>query len=290
MCAKTATLEAGHIVPAFVWRWLIKTAALPYVRTAEEPNRRLQDGWKRHWLCRACEDQIGRFEKAFSEELFPLVVTEKKAPYGYGPWLSRFIASIAWRTLLLYSERGESFEFLRPEHRALVPQALERWRAFVLGEADTPGVHELHFISLGVLADYQGDRILPPNFNRYLLRTIELHITGGPSQALVYIKMGSAVAVGFIQPPPPDDWVGTRVALGEGQVGGSITVPIQFLDYLIERAEKVRGSMQDRSPRQREKIQKELLANPDRAASSETMRAMQADVERFGIKRVFRPS
>src|SRR5207244_8850912 len=39
--------------------WLKDTAALPFFRTGAKPNMRMQDGWKRHWLCRACEDRSG---------------------------------------------------------------------------------------------------------------------------------------------------------------------------------------------------------------------------------------
>lgn len=286
MCSKTAPLEAGHIMPAFAYRWLKDTAASPYLRSGENPNLRVQDGWKRHWFCRACEDQIGRFEKAFAEELFPLVVAQRPVPYRHGPWLSRFVASVALRTLMLHAERS-GFDFLTPEQQALVPEALEHWRAFVHDEADNPGIHELHFIPMGMLADFRGDKRLPPNFNRYLMRAIEIHVARGTDVAFVYVKMGPAVALGSIQPPPPDTWAGTRVVIGDGQVGGRMELPGEFLDYLIDRAEKVRASQRARSARQMEKVRQALLANPDRAAASETLRALQADVERFGVEQVF---
>ncbi len=188
---------------------------------------------------------------------------------------------------MLHGERGEAFDFFSPEQKALVPKALEHWRAFVHDEAETPGIHELHLTPMAMLADYQGDRTLPPNFNRYLMRTIEIHVAARPSEAFVFVKMGPAVALGFVQPPPSDTWVGTAVALEDGQVGGKMAVPVQFLDYLIERAEKVRALMRARSVRQMEKVREAFLANPDRAAASETFRAIQADVERFGIEQVF---
>jgi hypothetical protein len=214
-------------------------------------------------------------------------VTEQPVPYRHGPWLPRFVASVAWRTVMLYSELGELFDFFTPEQKALLPQAVEHWRAFVHSEADTPGIHELHFIPLGVLADFQGDKTLPPNINRYTLRAIEIHVASGGTQAFAFVKMGPAVALGFIQPPPPDRWIGTRVALGDGQVGGRMTMPVQFLDYFIERAERVRGSQRRRSARQREKVRQAFRSNLDRFATSETFRAVQADVDSFGVEQVF---
>jgi hypothetical protein len=287
MCLRPGVLEAGHVVPAFVYRWLKDTAATPYLRTGDDPNLRSQDGWKRHWFCRDCENQIGRFERAFAEDLFPLVVTEQPAPYRHGPWLSRFVASVAWRAVMLISEQ-ESFGFLTPEQRALLPEAFEHWRAFVRGDAATPAVHELHFLPLWIVAEYQGDRALPPNINRYTLRSIEVHMAGRPSEAFVFVKMGPALMLGFIQPPLPEIWQGTRVALGDGQVGGRMATSVQFLDYYNSRAEKMRELQRRRSPRQQQKIKEAYEAYGDRAAGSETFRAMDADVARFGVERVFR--
>ncbi len=287
MCSKVGPLEAGHILPSFVYRWLKDTSATGYLRTGENPNLRIQDGVKRHWFCRDCENQMSRAEKAFAEELFPLVVGERPAPYPHGPWLSRFIASVAWRTVMLFSERRDAFDYFTAEQEALLPAAFERWRAFVHGEAETPNVHEPHFMPMGLMADYQSDRALPTNINRYTMRSIEIHVASGATHAFAFVKMGPAVAIGFIQPPPPDMWVGTCVTLGDGQVGGRMVVPVQFLDYIIERASKLRSAQRRRSPRQDEKIRKAFEKNLDRAAASETFRVIDADVARFGVERVF---
>jgi hypothetical protein len=288
MCWKSVPLERSHIVPALIIRWLKETAALPsYLRTGANPNMRVQDGWRRRLLCRECEDAIGRFERPFAEQLFPLIVTEAPVPYAHGPWLSRLVASLAWRTLTLFVERGMTFDFLTTEQRGFVHRALEHWRAFVRGEANTPRDHELHFVPLSGIAEYRGTLTLPANFNRYIMRAIEIDVTGRDREALVYVKMGPAVALGFIQQPEPDTWRGTRVALGDGHVGGTMGLPGQFLDYLIRRAEAIEAAQHKRSPRQREKAREAFLANPDRAAASETMRALRADVEMFGAERVW---
>jgi hypothetical protein len=67
-------------------------------------------------------------------------------------------------------------------------------------------------------------------------------------------------------------------------------IPIQFLDYYIEQAKKAQVSPRDLSARQMEKGRKEFEANMDRAAASETLRALNADVATFGVKRVFSSS
>ncbi len=231
---------------------------------------------------------MGRFERAFSEGLFPLVVNEEPVPYRHGPWLLRFLASLAWRTVMLYSEESDAFPYFTPEQKAQIPRALEHWRAFVHGEADTPGIHELHFLPMGTLGEgTRLDRPLPPNMNFYTLRGVESHVASNSVQAFAFVKMGPAVCLGFIQPPPPGSWIGTKVALGEGQVGGHMGMSRDFLDYFIERAKRVRQAVAGRSARQNAKIKISIAENMGRAAASGTFRALEADVKRFGADRVF---
>ncbi len=60
-----------------------------------------------------------------------------------------------------------------------------------------------------------------------------------------------------------------------------------MLNYLIDRAEKMDMLNKRRSARQKEKIQQAIRANPDAFAASKTNRAIAADIETFGIERVF---
>jgi hypothetical protein len=287
MCGAEGPLDLGHIIPAFVYRWLKDSSATGFLRDGLTPNLRVQDGWRRYWFCRRCEDAMSRVERLFADNLFPLVVGDAPVPYAHGPWLSRFLASVVLRVLMLYSEQDDAFEFFTAEQRALVPQALEHWRAFVHGAADTPGSHDLHFLPTGVLAHYDGKFNLPPNFNRYLLLSTEMHVASNTAQAFVYAKMGPALVFGLIQPPPADQWVGTRVALGDGHVGGKMGLSVSVLEYLIDRAEKMHMASKQWSARQEEKIAQTMRANPQRTAASKTLRAIVADVEMFGADRVF---
>jgi hypothetical protein len=286
MCCNVRLLVEGHIVPSFVYRWLKETSATGFLRTGENPNIRKQDGWKRYWFCRECEDQMGRFEKPFSNQLFPLLTTDQPGPYRYGPWLSRFAATVAWRTVLLYMERADAFELFTTEQKALLPSALEHWRAFARGEAETPGMHELHFIPMGLIKSFRGPTTPQPNL-RYAMRAIEIHVASTTTQAFAYVKMGPAVVLGFIQPPTPNNWVGTCISLRNDQLARQMSVPAPFVEYFMERAARVLASERQLSPRQRDKINRAIEAHIERAADSETTRAMEADVRMFGMGQVF---
>ncbi len=58
LCEQAAPLEVGHIVPAFVVKWVKQTSATGYLRLGASPNRREQDGFKVPLLCGACEDRF----------------------------------------------------------------------------------------------------------------------------------------------------------------------------------------------------------------------------------------
>ncbi len=97
---------------------------------------------------------------------------------------------------------------------------------------------------------------------------------------------GPAIVLGFIQPPPPGNWVGTQVALGDGQTALKMGLPVPFIEYLMDRAARVLASERARSARQQDKINRALEANEARAAASESIRAMDADVRMFGVEQV----
>jgi len=63
----------------------------------------------------------------------------------------------------------------------------------------------------------------------------------------------------------------------------------RVLEYLFERAENVHVLNKRRSARQEQKIVQAMRANPERFAASKTHRAFAADIEQFGIERVFPP-
>ncbi len=46
LCEKTAELQLSHILPGAFFKWLKKTSSTGFLRFAEVPNKRVQDGFK----------------------------------------------------------------------------------------------------------------------------------------------------------------------------------------------------------------------------------------------------
>src|SRR5215218_5809961 len=69
-CEQQKELQLSHVIPRFVIKWLRDTSATGHVRASHTPNLRVQDGWKARMLCWDCEQMFGTWEKAFAEEAF----------------------------------------------------------------------------------------------------------------------------------------------------------------------------------------------------------------------------
>jgi hypothetical protein len=157
----------------------------------------------------------------------------------YDRWLLKFCASVSWRVLLMMKENGYLKDFNDTQHEA-VDAALRTWAAFLLGETPNPGRFEQHMIVFDAIdADGTGQQSMPPNFNRYLLRTVDLDAVRSDSTAFVLSKMGKFFVLGFIHAKYPRQWVGTKINANSGALNISdYAVPRQFGDYLFEEARR----------------------------------------------------
>jgi hypothetical protein len=98
LCQRPRELRDSHILPAFVFRWLKDTSATGFMRFADEPNRRAQDGITTRLLCDECEGRLGVWERAFANDLFYPYVENSSLRVRCGTWLLKFCASVSWRS------------------------------------------------------------------------------------------------------------------------------------------------------------------------------------------------
>lgn len=212
LCLSEADLQESHILPAFVFRWLKKTGGP--VRNGSNMNRRVQDGTKIDLLCLRCETNFSRFEKQFASQIFRPLTEEQFLEFSYDAWLLKFCVSISWR-LLIFIEKTEGFSNLSKENQDLAKNALETWRLFLMGERPHPGRHEQHLFPTGPIVDSNAPNV-PPNINRYLLRSVEWHVRFEKDTALTLAKMGPVAIVGLVQ-MPKFKWEGSKVHVKVGR-------------------------------------------------------------------------
>lgn len=280
LCGSGGPLCESHIIPGFVFDWLLESSATGYMRFGPAPNLRVQDGIKQRLLCEGCEGLLGVWEGETARCVFRPYHSDTSAVMSYGPWLAKFCASVCWRVLFVF--RGLGIKNFSDSQNSLASEALRTWGNFMRDRAPNPGRFELHLLPVDLIADATGSE-LPPNMNRYLARAVEMNAVSSNKSAFVYAKLCKLILVGFVQMPNPREWVGTRVAMKHGVIRPDRRgAPSGFGQYLADRARKMAALQATMSARQKGKISTTMRADVDRAAASESFEAMSQDVWMFG--------
>ncbi len=141
LCQRKADLQRSHIVPAFVFRCLKSLSISGSLRSGMVPNRTIQDGPKRPWLCCDCEGRLSGWETCFAQQVFHPILTGGADTLSYSSWMALFCASLCWRTLKLAHLEGKN-SFLQPGRGELAEKALHHWREFMFGRELEPGKFE----------------------------------------------------------------------------------------------------------------------------------------------------
>lgn len=244
-----------------------------------------QDGWKPKLLCHECEQRFGGWEKTFSERVFVPYHEGTSQAFRYGPWMAKFAASVSWRVLTLY-KLGGLLEDFPQEMKEAADAAMERWRGFLLGRENRLGPFEQHVLLLdSIKSTTVPSDEMPPNINRYLLRSVDLHVAYTDESEIVYAKMGRFLLIGFVRMPEARKlWKNTKLHIGGGALLAKEdrSVPEFMLDLLHDRARGMDRAWEGLSDRQSQNINETMLQDLDRVANSDSLRAMDHDVRMFG--------
>jgi hypothetical protein len=111
LCGHERELQESHVVPAFVFKWLKETSSTGSLRFGQQPNKRVQDGYKQRWLCLDCEGRLNVWETQFATQLFHPVNQDGGDNIRYGEWLMKVCVSVSWRTLLMMKENNWLSQF-----------------------------------------------------------------------------------------------------------------------------------------------------------------------------------
>jgi hypothetical protein len=184
LCAKDAELQLSHILPRFVAKWLKRTA-VGGIRSSDQPNRRVQDAPKRHFLCRDCEQLLQKWESPFAAQVFePLHRAPDQIPAAiqYGEWCLRFSVSVTWRILASFAADGR-LATLTGRARARASEALRTWSEFLLGQTSHLREFQHHLLPLGMLEHPGGPS--SSFLNRYILRSTDYDFAGNDRDHMI---------------------------------------------------------------------------------------------------------
>ncbi len=283
LCDKNADLQESHIIPSFVYRWFKDSSGTGYLRFGPEPNKRVQDGYKKYWLCVECEQRFQVWETKFANSVFHPFNDGETDNASYGPWLLKFAVSISWRVLSFIDEE-QGLPHFTPELGSCAQKALKEWKEFLMDRKPHPGRYEQHLLPLDRIENFDYPD-MPTNINRYILRTVDIDAVYGGNRAFVYSKLGRFLILGFVEMPHPRQWDGTKIHVRHGIIRPkTYTVPGKFGDYLVSKARRF-GKLQDNvSNKQNKRIEETYMKDLQRAAESESFKAMEQDVRLFGRK------
>jgi hypothetical protein len=281
LCQKEAELRESHIIPSFFFKYLKRSSGTGHLRCQQSPNKRIQDGFKEYWLCKACEDLFGNWETQFSNKIFRPLTEHSIFKFSYDTFLLKFSASISWRVLTFLKEK-EGLEHLPEGLQQKSEEFLSHLRLFLLGEKEDPGKYHQHIMLLDLVDDHTIQN-MPTNINRYFLRNIDIELPYSENECLVFTKLPYMVIFGHIFNINNKNWKNTKINLKKGVLGGNdIIIPGNLFEFMLERAENSRNFENEISEKQKLKIHKDWKANEEQVRQSETYKALNGDIRLFG--------
>lgn len=278
LCRNERTLAESHVIPKFVYRWLKKTSP-GAIRSSEEIDKRVQDGYKDYLLCCDCEKRFNDWETTFANQIFHPFHSGSLQTfrYPYQEWALKFAVSVSWR-VLIYHQHKDLLAHLSTEQLKILERAERLWRRFLLDQEPHPARFEQHLLPMEVLEGHT-DPGLSPFFNRYILRTVGMDVASDNEFVLTYAKMGKLLLFGFINAPEAKKWEGTKIHARKGEISNTtFRVPTWIMEYINERATLVGEGFTRLSKAQREKTNQVFDRDSNVLMNLEYFRAIGQDL------------
>jgi hypothetical protein len=271
LCGNKNKLKASHIIPKFIYKWMKETGS-GYIRMAEAPNLRRQDGPTKYLLCQACEKRFSQSETYFFKTIFYPYLNESRRKFNYDNKLIYFLISVLWRILT-----NELDECKKEKHAFLSKLCLaeNEWRKFLLAQNNNSKFLEIHLFMTDLLA---GQKQPVANLNQYLTRTVDGTVVSNRRCCAIYAKLSRFIIFGFLTPYDESKWINTKIVNGNGVLvlpqalcDGAIT------EFLVERARIAFEPLGNISKRQQKVINEHFIKNATMILQSDFGKILDAD-------------
>lgn len=283
LCQKEAKLEVSHFIPKFVGKWIKKTSITGYLREVHEVKKRAQDTAKEHWLCAECEGLFSTWESCFAKEVFYPYVDDSEARANYAAWMSKFCASLSWRTLTFIRSKN-TLETKTPEYTASLDAAERHLANYLLGDAANLNQYEQHVFPLDRI-ESTSESDLPANINRYFLRVIAMDIVGNSENYFIYTKLPSFIILGAVKSHELNKMRSSRIGLRSGRLSPRKYVfPTGLMEYISDKAIMIKEAQAKIPKHQQDKINDQVLKNPEKTVNSKQFEAFMHDYNHSGDK------
>ena len=264
LCGRSGDLQASHIIPKFVGKWIKDTSATGFLASATD-GERVQDLPTFRMLCSDCEQRFSKLEKSFADKIFYPFHNSGDSRLEYGSWLEPFAVSLGWRVF------KAGYEVVKSKNPALysqMAQAEATWREFLLGDRQTVSPYESHLLFLDS-AKTAADA--PETFAWYSRRAVGWSVFAHNNRIFTYAMLPDMAFVTSIHPKVLKGWKGTRINQS-GVIANPHTIDDdEFWRFLLNDAEEAVAPATRSSPEVQLKwLQKALQKNPKKFLESDT--------------------
>lgn len=175
-------LRKSHIVPKFAFDYMKKTGGR-FLRSYENPNKRIQDGIKKYLLGEKAEQEFSKRERWFTNNIFFPYLNKNQQKFNYDENFAYFIISVLWRVILDHLDNplsdSKKLNFLY--------EVVDEWREFLAESKYPRNYNDLNMVLTDRLASHTTNS---QNADLYMSRYIDatIIINDNYSTVGVYVK------------------------------------------------------------------------------------------------------
>lgn len=265
LCGEMKEIKLSHIVPKLVGRNLKKTS-IGAIRSAENPNKVVQDIEKHYLLCGECEELFSRNETWFANHIFYPYLNDGKDDFDYDEHLHFFLTSLSWRSLYL-----DIMDFV--ENGGIGIDALQClidseaiMKSYLLKKRNDIGQIENHIFFFDRIKEVSGE------FSEEF-KDLQPHVAihrGIVSYTSCYEKVGTyftitnmmgVIAVTLYKKSSEEQWINTKIENGKSNIKAKnqrmISVTANEFKSIMQELEKQKDKLDEN---QKDKIKMKVLS------------------------------
>lgn len=266
LCSQDKPIRDSHIIPRSIRNWVLRTSVTGHMRSSNNPNKRIQDIFKRKLLCDDCEKLFKDYEDYFLDVIFKPIMNSYSPIINYNDKLLKFIVSISWRVLVVSLLNNE-----RPWKNIIHKQAAKKtdnqWKDYLLNNCDLNG-YEHHLLMLRRIKDVPDIEGTDVNINWYFFRSVDATIVQNSHESFVYTKIPGFALISPLQPSHFTHTNGTLVTDSGTLDIHKQTADNSVFEFLFNRASHGLSSLKKMNNKERDKINKAYSSNIDRIRDS----------------------
>ena len=190
---------------------------------------------------------------------------------------------MSWRTLTYIIRKNDLSKYSN-EYKESLSESRIILEDFIFDKSKVLFSCEQHLYPLDEISSTNIEN-LPTNINRYIARSMGMDVINNRDNILIYTKIPYFLLIGIVKSNEIKIMHYSKVKMKKGTLSPrKYNMPKGIDQYIINQAEKESKLAEQIPSHQQKEIEKFLVANPERAARSNTIEAFEADLRMFGDK------